>query len=174
MGTQHKIGVEQIRTTAKVTKIVTGEKRMAEQTETLALVDKSGSTRGKNPRPITFKILNRIPKSVKEFYELFKDKDESKEENVVEYLYEGFNSLSYSAASDEIGEFIPDTGWGLDKEMVAQFRLAVRNLSKVADMSIEEVAGLIGPKVEKAFVAKMEKAKADAEAAKNAPATPAA
>lgn len=132
------------------------------ETETLALVDKAGKTRGKNPRDITFKVLNRLPKTIKEFMGLFPDAPEA---DICQYLYDGYNENSYSAASDEIGEFIPE-GW--DKDTEAQFRLAVRNFSKVANMSIEDAVKLILPGTLKAVEAKKEAAKV---AATSEPAT---
>lgn len=132
---------------------------MADETKTEApkveLIDKQGKTRGKNPRDITFKILSAIPTSIKNFMEVTGTKTEPE---VCEYLYEGFNLLQYSAASDEIGEFINDA-W--DKDTQAQFRLAVRNYSKLTAMSIEDTVNLIKPGVDKAFTARLEAAKAE-------------
>jgi hypothetical protein len=127
------------------------------------LVDKQGKTRGKNPRDITYKVLSAPPANIKQFMDVT---GTTKEAEVCEYLFEGFNSLQYSAASDEIGEFIPDTGWGQDKETVAQFRLAVRNYSKMTEMSIEDAVNLIRPGVEKAYAKRLaaEKEKASTPA----------
>jgi hypothetical protein len=126
-----------------------------------ALVDKEGSTRGKNPRKVTFKVLNQIPKSIPEFMEVTGVKAENE---IVELLYDGFNQASYAAASDEIGEFIPDS-W--DKDTANNFRLAVRNTSKLTGQSIEEVANFLLPGVEKGLAKKREQAeKEKAEAAK--------
>lgn len=121
-----------------------------------ALVDKEGSTRGKNPRKITFKVLNQIPVDMKEFMSVTGIQSQTE---LTELLYEGYNSSSYAAASDEIGEFINDS-W--DKETQNQFRLAVRNYSKLTGGTIEDAVSLIKPGVEKGFVAKAEAAKAEA------------
>jgi len=128
-----------------------------------ALSTKTGKTRGKNPREIEYQAFDlekpdTLPKSIKEFMEAT---GVSKEENLVEYLVDGFNMAQYSAASDEIGEFINDA-W--DKETQAQFRLAVRNYSKLTGLSIEDAVNLIKPGVEKAYQAKVA---AKAEAAKS-------
>lgn len=131
---------------------------------TLALVEKEGSTRGKNPRKITYKVLNMVPKTVAEFMAVT---GVNKEADIAEVLYEGFNSSAYSAASDEIGEFINES-W--DIETQKQFRLAVRSFSKSADVSIEDAVNLIKPGVEKGFLARLEAAKVKAEAEKAAPA----
>lgn len=129
-----------------------------EQVVKTALVEKEGKTRGKNPRPIKFNILNQIPKDMPEFMEVTGVKSQSE---LVELLYEGFNSSQYAAASDEIGEFINDA-W--DKETQNQFRLAVRNHSKLTGDSIEDVANMLRPSVDKAFA----KRQAEAAAAKTA------
>jgi len=118
-----------------------------------ALSTKTGKTRGKNPREIEYQAFDlekpdTLPKSIKEFMEAT---GVSKEENLVEYLVDGFNMAQYSAASDEIGEFINDA-W--DKETQAQFRLAVRNYSKLIGASIEDAVALIKPGVDKAWEAK--------------------
>jgi hypothetical protein len=119
------------------------------------LVDKAGKTRGKNPRDISFKVLSAIPKSLKQFAEVT---GTSAESDMCEYLYEGFNSLSYSAASDELGEYIPDS-W--DKETQSQFRLTVRNYSKITGLSIEDAVNLLKPGIEKGLAAKADAAKAE-------------
>lgn len=134
---------------------------MADETKT-ALVDKEGSTRGKNPRKVTFKVLNQIPKDIPQFMEVTGVKAESE---LVELLYDGYNAASYAAASDEIGEFIPDN-W--DKDTANNFRLAVRNTSKITGQTIEEVATMLLPGVEKALAKRAaEKAEADKKAAED-------
>jgi hypothetical protein len=122
-------------------------------TSVLALIDKEGSTRGKNPRKITFKVLNRIAKSVEEFMSVTGIKTEPE---LAELLSDGYNSASYSAASDEIGEYIED-GWS--KDVQTAFRNSVRGMSKMLDVSIDEVAPMLKAKL----VAKLEADKARAE-----------
>lgn len=134
-----------------------GETKMADIKT--ALVEKAGKTRGKNPREIKFNVLNQVPKSVEEFSAVT---GISEQDAFCELLYEGFNASQYAAASDEIGEYIPDN-W--DKETQAQFRLAVRNTAKLTGLEIEMVVNMLKPAIEKGLAAKAEAA---AEAAKAA------
>lgn len=133
------------------------------------LSKKSGKTRGKNPRDIEYDAFDvtkpeTLPKSLKEFMESTGTKSEVE---VLEYCIDGFNQSQYAAASDEIGEFINDA-W--DKDTQAQFRLAVRNYSKLTASSIDDAVALIKPGVEKAWAVKVTAAM---EAAKLAAAKPA-
>lgn len=118
----------------------------------VGLVKKEGSTRGKNPRKIEYMAFDQsvpasLPKSLKEFVEITK----ATEVELLEYAIDGFNSAAYSAASDEIGEFIPDS-W--DKDTAAQFRLAVRNTSKLTGLDIEATVNMLKPAIEKGLAAK--------------------
>lgn len=127
-----------------------------------SLIVKKGKTRGKNPRDIEYMAFDlekpdSLPKSLNEFMEATGVKEQA---DIVSYLVDGFNSAQYSAASDEIGEFINDA-W--DKDTQAQFRLAVRNYSKLLGSDIETAVNLIKPGVDKAWEAKAAKAKAEAE-----------
>jgi hypothetical protein len=133
---------------------------MADVNETVVvgLVKKEGSTRGKNPRKIEYLAFDQsvpasLPKSLAEFVGITK----ADEKELLEYAIDGFNSAAYSAASDEIGEFIPDT-W--DKETAAQFRLAVRNTSKLTGLDIEATVTMLKPAIEKGLTAKAEALKA--------------
>jgi len=131
-----------------------------------ALAVKKGKTRGKNPREIEYEAFDleqpdSLPKTLEEFSAVTKVDTEAE---LVSLLINGFNDSQYSAASDEIGEFINDA-W--DKDTQAQFRLAVRNTSKMTGMSIEDVVTMMKPAVEKGWAAKVEareKAKADEKA----------
>lgn len=121
-----------------------------------------GRTRGKNPRDIEYEKFDleqpdTLPKTIKEFMEVTKV---DKEPELVELLVNGFNDAQYSAASDEIGEFINDA-W--DKDYQAQFRLTVRNFSKISGKSVEEVVGMLKPAIDAGWDAKV-KAKAEEKA----------
>lgn len=141
---------------------------MADETQkvVVGLVKKEGSTRGKNPRKIEYmafdqSVAESLPKTLAEFVGITK----ANESELLEYAIDGFNSAAYSAASDEIGEFIPDA-W--DKETAAQFRLAVRNTSKLTGLDIEATVNMLKPAIEKGLLAKAElaaKAKAEQTAA---------
>lgn len=118
-----------------------------------SLTKKNGKTRGKNPREITYEAFDlekpeTLPKTLKEFMETTKTTEESA---MVGYVVDGFNLAQYSAASDEIGEFINDY-W--DDDTQGQFRLIVRNYAKAANKSIEEAANLMKPAIEAGFQAR--------------------
>jgi len=122
------------------------------------LSTKKGKTRGKNPRDIEYQAFDlekpdTLPKSVDEFIsvtgmDVMKKEDEKA---FLEYLIDGYNGAQYSAASDEIGEFINDA-W--DKDTQAQFRLAVRNFSKLTNKSIEDAVAILKPSIDSAWLAK--------------------
>lgn len=114
---------------------------------------KVGSTRGKNPTPISWESFDdsqpaTLPKSIKEFMDVTKTSDETK---LVDYLIVGFNDAQYSAASDEIGEYV-NPEW--DDTTASQFRLVVRNYSRLTGTSIEDTVTLFKPGIEKAFASK--------------------
>lgn len=123
------------------------------------LTTAEGKTRGKNPRNITFQKFDKekpetLPKTLAEFLESTTALNSGKpytQDEMLDYVIDGFNLAQYSAASDEIGEFIPDA-W--DKETANQFRLAVRNTSKLAGLSIEDTVAMLKPAVEKGLAAK--------------------
>jgi hypothetical protein len=128
-----------------------------------SLSTKKGRTRGKNPRDIEYEAFDlekpeTLPKSMKEFMEVTNTKEEK---DLVELLINGFNDSQYSAASDEIGEYINDA-W--DKEYQAQFRLTIRNFSKIAGKTVEETVTLLKPAIDAGW--EVRKATKAAEAAK--------
>ena len=132
-------------------------KRQSSEGESLkmaTLSTKKGKTRGRNPREIEYQAFDlekpdTLPKSIQEFMDVTKVIEQAE---VVALLVNGYNDSVYSAASDEIGEFINDA-W--DKDTQAQFRLAVRNYSKMTETSIEDSVNLIKPGVDKGWAAKM-------------------
>jgi hypothetical protein len=150
---------------ANVNNTASGENEMADEvvTKKASLVTKKGKTRGKNPRDIEYQAFDleqpeTLPRTYKEFVEVTGLKEEA---DIVSVLIDGFNQQAYSAASDEIGEFVNDA-W--DKEFTNQFRLVIRNHSKMTGMGVEETVNLLKPGIEKAWEAK--KAKAAEETAK--------
>lgn len=118
-----------------------------------------GKTRGKNPRDIEYERFDRempdtLPKSLEEFSAVTGVVDEP---GIVDLLIDGYNLAQYSAASDEIGEFINDE-WS--KEFQLLFRNAVRSYSKLSGDSIEDTVALVKPGVDKKWAAmKIEAAK---------------
>lgn len=136
-----------------VTSASSGDTKMA------SLTVAKGKTRGKNPREIEYQKfdlekVDSLPKTLAEFMEVTKTLNNDKpysQDDLLGFVIDGFNAAQYSAASDEIGEFIPDS-W--DKETQAQFRLAVRNTSKMAGLDIETVVNMLKPAVEKGLEAK--------------------
>jgi hypothetical protein len=132
-------------------------------TMSASLTTKKGKTRGRNPREIEYQGFDlekpdTLPKSLEEFMNVSGVKEDKE---ILDYLIDGFNAAKYSEASDEIGEFINDA-W--DKDTQSQFRLAVRNFSKIAGKTIEESVDLLKPSIDAAWTAKQEAAKkAEAE-----------
>lgn len=110
----------------------------------------AGSTRGKGSVVISWEEFpldkpELLPKSLKEFIDITK----VSQETLLVYALEGFNTIAQRTASDPIAEFINPT-W--DDETQTQFRISVRSTSKNTGMSIEEVANMLKPLVEKRFV----------------------
>jgi hypothetical protein len=114
---------------------------------------KVGSTRGKNPQPISFENFDEeqpdtLPKTLSEFMEITKVSDENV---IVSYLVDGFNAQMYTAASDPIAEFV-NPAW--DEDTRKGFRIVVRNYAQNAKVSIEDAVALIKPGIEAAMAAK--------------------
>ena len=113
-----------------------------------------GQTRGKNPQIVTWEAFDEshpetLPATLAEFMAL--TKNEGNETALVSFLIDGYNSAQYTAASDPIAEYV-DASW--PEEMQKGFRLAVRNYSVNAMVSIEDAVALIRPGIEKAVAAK--------------------
>lgn len=107
---------------------------------------KVGSTRGKNPQPISFEQFDvsqpdTLPKTLSEFMDLVSEENKT-ESAIVNFIIDGYNDAQYSAASDPIAEYI-DPSW--DEEVQRNFRLVVRNYSQGAKVSIEDAVALIKP-----------------------------
>ena len=115
-----------------------------------------GQTRGKNPQIVTWEAFDEshpetLPKDVGEFMNLTEKYGSGTEANMLSWVIDGFNSSQYTAASDPIAEFV-DASW--PEEIQKGFRLAVRNYSVNAMVSIEDAVALIKPGIEKAVAAK--------------------
>jgi len=163
---QHIVKKESAVSEDKVADEVKDETKQEKKVE---LFPKKGSTRGKNPREIEYMAFDTskphtLPESPEEFNAVTNTKDMKV---FMEYLIGGYNDAMYSAASDEIGEFINDA-W--DKDTQNQFRLAVRNYSKTAETTIEEAVQLIKPGVDKGWAKKVARAEEAAKAAALQPA----
>lgn len=105
---------------------------------------KVGQTRGRNPQVISYEAFDEskqdtLPTSLAEFMDLSKTQDEKV---IVSLLIDGFNSLSYTTASDPVAEFV-ESSWPEDVQK--QFRLAVRNYANATQVSIEDAVALIKP-----------------------------
>src|SRR5882672_6991049 len=99
---------------------------------------KVGSTRGKNPQPISFEqfdteLPDTLPKTLSEFMDLVGEADKT-EASIVGFIIDGFNDAQYTAASDPIAEYV-DASW--PEEIRKNFRMVVRNYSQGAKVSIE-------------------------------------
>jgi len=103
-----------------------------------------GQTRGRNPQVITFEAFDEslpdtLPATLSEFMTLAKTDDEKL---ITSYLIDGYNSASYTLASDPIAEFV-DAAWSEDLQK--GFRTSVRAYSVNAGVSIEDSVALIKP-----------------------------
>lgn len=117
-----------------------------------------GMTRGRNPQEIKYEAFDEsqpatLPVDVAEFMSLYESSVGSKlsEPTMVSFLIDGFNSASYSAASDPVAEFV-DAAW--DDDTKKQFRIVVRNYSIATGNSIEDAVALIKPGIVAAQLAK--------------------
>ena len=103
-----------------------------------------GMTRGKNPQEVTYEAFDEsqpdtLPKTLSEFMDLTKVSDENA---IVSFLIDGFNSNSYTLASDPVAEFI-DATW--DADLQTRFRTIVRGYAASTGVSIEDAVALIKP-----------------------------
>lgn len=103
-----------------------------------------GLTRGRNPQEVQYEAFDEsqpdtLPATLSEFMELTKTSDEK---IIVGYLIDGFNSASFTAASDPVAEYV-DLSWPDDVQK--QFRLVVRNYANATGVSIEDAVNLIRP-----------------------------
>lgn len=119
---------------------------------------KVGSTRGKNPQPISFENFDEeqpetLPKTLSEFMDIHKGMtgEDLQESTIISYLIEGFNLAMYTQASDPIAEYV-NPAW--DDDTKKGFRIVVRNYSQNAKVSIEDAVALIKPGIEAAVAAK--------------------
>lgn len=111
-----------------------------------------GYTRGRSTTRIEYESFDlqspdTLPTSLKEFYELTAKFGSSDEPTALAWMIDGFNSTQYANASDPISEFV-DASW--PDEIQKNFRLAVRNFSNGAQLSIEDAVKLIKPGFEAA------------------------
>lgn len=112
----------------------------------------AGSTRGKGSIVITYEEFDlddeaSLPKSVAEFMKIA---NVEKQEDLLNFILEGYNTVSLRTASDPIAEYV-NGSW--DKDTIAQFRLLVRNMSKAFGVSIEDAVSVVKPGIEKKLAA---------------------
>lgn len=103
-----------------------------------------GLSRGRNPQKIQYEAFNEsqpdtLPKTLSEFMEVAKVSDEAV---IVSYLIDGFNSASFTFASDPASEFV-DLSWPEDVQK--QFKIVVKNYASATGVSIEDAVALIKP-----------------------------
>lgn len=101
-------------------------------------------SRGRNPVEVQYEAFDEskpdtLPLSLSEFMDLSKTQDEKV---IVSYLLDGFNSASYTIASDPVAEF-QDASW--DADVQKMFRNIVRQYASNANVSIEDAVALIKP-----------------------------
>ena len=112
-----------------------------------------GRTRGKASLVITYEAFDEskpdtLPTSIPQFMEVTNVKQESA---IVAMLIEGFNSTSYTAASDPLAEYV---NYSWPSEAQAQFRIVVRQYSRGANVPLESAVALIKPGFDKQFASK--------------------
>lgn len=115
---------------------------------------KVGSTRGKNPKAITWESFNldlpeTLPSDAAEFLSLTKTTDDKL---FTSYCLDGFNSAMYSNASDVLSEYV-EANW--PPELVVNFKKAVNGYASSTGVSLEDAVSVIKPGVVKAFDARM-------------------
>src|SRR5262245_55994887 len=108
-----------------------------------------GQTRGKNPLVIQWEAFDdskpdSLPKNPQEFVSVTK----VTEAIYLQCLIEGYNQIQYTAASDPLAEYV-ESYWPDDAQ--AQFRIIVRNYSKLPGETIESAVNLIKPGFEKQY-----------------------
>lgn len=109
-----------------------------------------GRTRGKASLVITYEAFDEskpdtLPTSIPQFMEVTGVKQEAA---IVAMLIEGYNSTSYTAASDPLAEFV---NYSWSPEAQAQFRIVVRQYSRGANVPLEAAVALIKPGFDKQF-----------------------
>lgn len=114
---------------------------------------RAGRTRGKSSIVITFEQFDEtkpdtLPKDIASFIAataLDPTKDES---TITQYLISGYNTESYTAASDPLAEYVNEA-W--PAEAKTQFRIVVRNYARGAEVSLEDAVTLVKPGFVKKF-----------------------
>lgn len=111
-----------------------------------------GATRGRSTMNIKYQAFDEsqpdtLPTTVEEFVAITGIKSNSE---LASLLIVGFNDRAYTEASDPIAEFV-NKSW--PDELKAQFRIVVRNLAKMQEISIEDAVKFVKPGVEKKFAA---------------------
>ena len=111
-----------------------------------------GATRGRSTMNIKYQAFDEsqpdtLPTTVEEFVSITGIKSNSE---LASLLIVGFNDRAYTEASDPIAEFV-NKSW--PDELKAQFRIVVRNLAKMQEISIEDAVKFVKPGVEKKFAA---------------------
>jgi len=107
-------------------------------------------SRGRNPIEVQYEAFDEskpdtLPATLSEFMSLTgidKMSGDSGEKTFVSYAIDGFNSASYTLASDPIAEF-QEASWPDDVQKT--FRSVIRGYAQNANVSIEDAVALIKP-----------------------------
>lgn len=116
-----------------------------------------GLTRGRNPQMVQYQGFDEsqpltLPTSVNEFISLAGiPADNDGEKKVVGFLIDGYNSASFTEASDPVAEYV-DASWPEDVQKA--FRITIRQYSATAGVSIEDAVKLIKPGIAAGVAAK--------------------
>jgi hypothetical protein len=130
---------------------------------TVKIFEFAGKTKGKGSRNITYWAFDdskpdTLPKNALQLKAstAFLNTDARNPEGVeftndrlLEFMIDGLNTWSYNKQADEIGEYL-NPEW--PEDIQGNFRIAVRNTSKMTGMSIEDTANFLKGKVEEAYL----------------------
>lgn len=131
---------EKAKAAAEATAKATNDSRSGKGTRVFV-----GATRGKGSQIISWEAFDQslpatLPDSLAEAMSL--TATDNDEKLLVKYIIEGFNAVSYDAASDPILAYV-DLTWS--DELQKGFRTVVRNYASNTGLSIEDTVNLVKP-----------------------------
>ena len=106
------------------------------------------ATRGRNSIPFKYEAFDKslpdtLPTSIEEFAKVAGiSSDDKGEATMVNFLIEGYNEVSLTAASDPVSEFVDPT-W--DEDVQKRFRIVVKGYAENANVSIADAVEIIKP-----------------------------
>lgn len=111
-----------------------------------------GLSKGKNPQKVQYEGFDEsqpdtLPVNMDEFMTLT---GVDSEPVIMSYVIDGYNSAQLATAADPSNEFV-DASWPLDVQK--QFKAAVKNAAAASGVSIEDMATILKPSIDKRFKA---------------------